>query len=66
MNGLFARNPEEWARCLRFLIEDPEQGLRLGRAGRKTVIEGYSLDLWAKRLVSALKEIVGFQEYELH
>jgi glycosyltransferase involved in cell wall biosynthesis len=66
MNGLFARNPEEWARCLRLLIEDPEQGLSLGRAGRKTVIERYSLHLWAKRLVSALKELVGFQEYELH
>jgi glycosyltransferase involved in cell wall biosynthesis len=66
MNGLLARNPEEWAKCLRFLIEDPDQGLRLGRAGRKTVIERYGLDLWAKRLVSALKELIEFQDQALH
>ncbi len=58
-NGLLARTPQQWASSLELLVRDRVMRRRLGESARKTVMEGYSLDRWARRLASALWEISG-------
>lgn len=43
-NGFFADNEEEWMTAVGSLIEDPELRARIGRAGRRTVEERYSVE----------------------
>lgn len=43
-NGFLASTTEEWVEKLSLLIEDPELRERLGKAGRKTVEERYSVE----------------------
>jgi glycosyltransferase involved in cell wall biosynthesis len=43
MNGMLFSNEEEFYLQLRQLIEDPEGRERLGKNGRKTVVEKYSV-----------------------
>jgi glycosyltransferase involved in cell wall biosynthesis len=44
VNGFLASAEEEWVEKLSRLIEDPELRERLGKAGRKTVVERYSVE----------------------
>jgi len=44
INGLLAANNDEWFKKLCLLIENPELRVRLGREGRKTVVEKYSIE----------------------
>ena len=57
VNGLIARNPEEWQVALERL-RDPELRARLGAAGRATVIARYSLAQAAPRLLGLLESLV--------
>ncbi|TAJ10897.1 MAG: glycosyltransferase family 1 protein [Nitrospirae bacterium] len=43
-NGFFADNEEAWITVVGKLIEDPELRARIGRAGRRTVEERYSVE----------------------
>lgn len=43
VNGYLANNQQEWFDYLSLLIEDPELRARLGAAGRKTVVDKYSV-----------------------
>lgn len=43
-NGFLAGHQQEWIEKLSLLIESPELRQRLGKAGRKTVIERYSFE----------------------
>jgi hypothetical protein len=56
VQGFLARTPEEWAEHLRRLAARPELREGMGAAGRRLVLERYSLHVWAPRLVSALRE----------
>jgi glycosyltransferase involved in cell wall biosynthesis len=58
VNGFWARNETEWEERLLRLIE--EEGLRreMGINGRRTVEEGYSLEVNAPRLFSVIKEVM--------
>ena len=42
-NGLLATTNEDWQKAITFLIENKEERIRLGDAGRKTVEEKYSV-----------------------
>jgi len=53
-NGLLARNDDEWFEHLSALIDDAELRSRLGRAGRETVQQRYSVEHWGPRLVKLL------------
>lgn len=57
VNGFLAATEEEWFDKLSRLIEDQELRSRLGRGGRNTVEEGYSLSVNLPRLVAALREV---------
>ncbi|MDQ2943608.1 MAG: glycosyltransferase family 4 protein [Candidatus Dormibacteraeota bacterium] len=55
-NGLLASSPTEWRDALISLVADHELRQRLGAAGRETVVDGYSLQAQAPRLLKVLRE----------
>ncbi|MGC8756811.1 MAG: glycosyltransferase family 4 protein, partial [bacterium] len=59
VNGFLAKDEKEWVEKLSLLIENPELRQRLGRAGRKTVEERYSVKVWAQRYVEIVRKVVG-------
>ncbi len=56
-NGLFARDEKEWFDKLALLIENKELRQRLGSAGRKTLIEKYSLSANADKFIAVLQNV---------
>ncbi len=58
-NGFLASTEAEWVEKLTLLIENPDQRERLGKAGRQTVVEKYSVEvnkhLWLDAFQSVLK-----------
>lgn len=57
VNGLFAYTNEEWFERLRRLITSPELRMRMGRTGRKRVLDEYSLKVIWPQFFSTLKRI---------
>lgn len=58
VSGLLAA-PGEWAATLERICVDPALRERLGRAGRQTVEQQYSLEVWAPRLAALWAEAAG-------
>lgn len=56
-NGFFANSGEEWITILSQLCRDSELRARIGRAGRKTVEERFSLKEWAPRLIDHYRQL---------
>lgn len=54
-NGLHARTDTEWFDSIATLVDDERLALRLGRAGRETVVERYSGQRWAPRFLEILE-----------
>ncbi len=54
VNGYLARTDNEWVEKMSMLVEDPELRKMMGEAGRKTVIEKYSLKVNAPRLFDVI------------
>ena len=57
-NGFLAATPEEWLDKLSRLIEDPDLRMRLGQAGRKTVVEKYSVQAWQDKYLGYFNQLV--------
>ncbi|MBV9126175.1 MAG: glycosyltransferase [Planctomycetes bacterium] len=57
VNGFLAASDDEWVDKLSLLIADPELRREMGRAGRRTVEERYSGQLWAPRVREVLEEV---------
>jgi glycosyltransferase involved in cell wall biosynthesis len=55
-NGFLASSEDEWVDRLTRLIQDPALRARLGAAGRKTIEDRYSAQLWAPRVLQILRE----------
>ncbi len=53
-NGYFARTPDEWVARLVELLSDEATRARFARAGRRTVEQGYSVEVQAGRLAATL------------
>jgi glycosyltransferase involved in cell wall biosynthesis len=58
-SGLLATTPEEWAAALDRLLSDPALRATMGAAGRRTVVEHYSLTSQQPRLLRTLTEAAG-------
>ena len=56
-NGFLAHSEEEWIIILSQLCRDSELRARIGRAGRKTVQERFSLHVWGPRLVDHYRQL---------
>ncbi|MEW6377853.1 MAG: glycosyltransferase family 4 protein [Thermodesulfobacteriota bacterium] len=57
VNGFLAMTSEEWERKLSILIEDPILREKMGREGRKKVLENYTVQVCAPRLYSILTQV---------
>ena len=55
-NGLLADSLDEWEKALNQLIENAPLRRKLGKAGRATVIEHYSVDVVWPKFLAALEE----------
>ncbi len=58
VNGFYAVTPGEWEEKLSILIEDPALREKMGREGRKRVLENFTLQACAPRLLSTLNKAV--------
>jgi glycosyltransferase involved in cell wall biosynthesis len=56
VNGFLATTPDEWIDAARRLAQAPQQREAMGRAARKAVETGYSVDVWAQTFVAAMTE----------
>lgn len=57
-NGLLAATPEDWLHHLVTLIDEPELRGKLGRAGRQTVEEGFSMKHCATLFAQVVRKII--------
>jgi len=58
-NGFLCSSRDEWIATLIRIIDDPELRRSVGRSGRRTVEECYSIDAAAGALATVLREAVG-------
>ncbi len=57
-NGFLASTTDEWMACLSQLIENPELRETIGKAGRQTVLEKYSVLSQQQNYLNAFKEVL--------
>jgi glycosyltransferase involved in cell wall biosynthesis len=57
-NGFIASTTDEWISCLSQLIESPELRESMGKAGRQTVLEKYSVLSQQQNYLNAFKEVL--------
>ena len=58
INGLWAKTPEEWEEKLSFLIEHSDLREKMGREGRKRVLEHFTIQACAPRLYAILEYLM--------
>jgi glycosyltransferase involved in cell wall biosynthesis len=59
VNGFLASSLDEWFQALHRLVNEPELRRQIALAGRKTVEESYSVQVWGPRLASLFTDLVG-------
>jgi glycosyltransferase involved in cell wall biosynthesis len=58
VNGFYAMTPKEWEERLSILIDDPALREKMGREGRKRVLQDYTWKVCAPRLFSILNRVM--------
>jgi len=61
VHGFWANTQEEWIEKLEILINDPVRRERMGMEGRKRVIEHYSLEANAPRMLKIFQQLSSLQ-----
>jgi hypothetical protein len=61
VNGLLIETPDQWQPTLRGLLEDGNLRERIGRAGRVTVENDYSTEVWGPKLVALYRQLAANQ-----
>ncbi|GMV49145.1 MAG: hypothetical protein NBKEAIPA_02594 [Nitrospirae bacterium] len=56
-NGFLASTEREWHNCLEMLCRSPQLRRQMGQAGRRTVVDQYSLSLWGPRLAALYRTV---------
>lgn len=59
VTGFLAESPEEWQVAIEKLVLDPDLRRSMGEAGRKRVIERYSVDVTYRKMAQALDTLLG-------
>jgi glycosyltransferase involved in cell wall biosynthesis len=57
VNGFWAGSKEEWAAKLSTLVEDAALRERMGREGRKRIVEGYTVSACAPKLIAWMRAL---------
>lgn len=57
-NGFLANTEEEWIHCLSQLIENKELRLKLGEAGRRTVVDKFSVQANKENYLKAFQSVL--------
>lgn len=57
-NGLLAESMCDWVDQIGFLVEHPEERHRLGKAGRETIVDSYSVRANQDKYVEYLSELI--------
>jgi glycosyltransferase involved in cell wall biosynthesis len=58
VNGYLAGTNQEWMDCLSLLIESLELRQQIGKAGRDTVVQNYSVNANKLKYVEVLKSLI--------
>lgn len=58
VNGFLAATETEWEKKLGWLLSDPALREKIGQAGRETVLERYSLAVYAPTMINVLRSAV--------
>jgi glycosyltransferase involved in cell wall biosynthesis len=58
INGFLASTEEEWLDKLTILIEDEELRILLGKAGRKTIEQKYSVRAWENKYLEYYNQLL--------
>ena len=58
INGFLANSDNEWIECLSALIEDKELRTRIGKEGRKTVINRFSVESQKENYLSIFNNLI--------
>jgi glycosyltransferase involved in cell wall biosynthesis len=58
VTGFWAKTPVEWEEKLSVLIENPAVREKLGKEGRKRVLEEYTIQSCAPRLFSIFERVM--------
>ena len=58
VNGYLANTDQEWIDCLSLLIEKPELRQQIGKAGRDTVVQNYSVNANKVKYLEVLKSLI--------
>jgi len=59
VTGFLAESPEEWQLAMDKLVRDPDLRETMGEAGRRQVIERYSVDVTYRKMAQALDTLFG-------
>lgn len=57
VNGFWAMTKDEWIEKLSFLIEDESARMKMGKEGRKKIMEQYTVQVCAPKLIEWIKEV---------
>jgi glycosyltransferase involved in cell wall biosynthesis len=58
VNGYLATEVDEWVQKIEYLIEHPEARLAMGRAGRQTVLDEYSVHANREKYLDAFRSLL--------
>ena len=58
VNGFWADTKTDWIEKLSILIKDRDLRERMGKAGRQKILDGYTVQACAPKLMTWLKEII--------
>jgi glycosyltransferase involved in cell wall biosynthesis len=58
VNGFLADDDEQWFEILSKLIENPELRKEIGKNGRKTIEEKYSVNVWEDKFLDLIRQTI--------